>query len=66
MRKIYIAGCLEFLGSVNDEFEDLMVHVRKHMGEDVEQMIREIVSDLENEVRELDEYVNHLELEVDD
>lgn len=43
MRKIYIAGCLEILGAAatNDEFEDLMVHVRNHMGEEVEQMIRE-------------------------
>lgn len=65
MRKIYIAGCLEILGgaATNDEFEDLMNYVRIYMGEEAEQMIREIVSDLENEVRELDEYVNHLELE---
>ena len=41
MRKIIIADCLEILGSVNDEFEDLMVHVRRHMGEEVEEMIRE-------------------------
>ena len=41
MRKIYIAGCLEILGTANNEYEDLMVHVRKHMGEEVEQMLRE-------------------------
>ena len=64
MRKITIAGSLEFLGAVNDEWEDLMVHVRLHMGEEVEKMIRETVSDLENEVRELDEYVNSLECEL--
>ena len=57
-----IAGFLEILGTVNDEFEDLMVHVRKHMGEEVEEMSREIVSDLESEVRELDDYAARLEL----
>lgn len=41
MRKITIAGNLEFLGfGLDGEYEDLMAHVRRLMGEEVEQMLR--------------------------
>jgi len=81
MKKIYIAGCLEILGSVLDrpgmpednygrcnsyEWEDLLRYIRLHMGDDAERMVRDQARGYELERRDLMDAIEALQTKIDD
>lgn len=81
MKKIYIAGCLEILGSVMDrqelledtygrcsehEWLDLLRHILLHMGDDTERMVRDQVRGYEMERRDLMDAIEALQAKIED
>ena len=80
MKKIYIAGCLEILGSVMDaelpediygrcsehEWLDLLRHIRSHMGDDAERMVSDQVRGYVLEYRDALDAIEALQAKIDD